>query len=85
MMFLRQKFSLSTSRGLLMTSAMRCQWRGFMALLDMSSRSGHMSLKSSIVFLRALKAGHSFRPLGSLRHLESWSYFLRRIFFKVAD
>ena len=68
-MFLKLKFSASTSKGVWMASEILCQWRAFMALFDMSSKSGHMSLKSSMVFLRALKAGHSLRAFGSFRHL----------------
>ena len=45
------------------------QWRVFIALLLMSSRRGQTSLKSSMVFFKAKKAGHSFRAFGSFRHL----------------
>ena len=69
MMFLRQNPSFSTSNTCPVVSAIRCQWRVFIALLVISSNSGQVSLKSSIVFLRALNAGHSFNARGSLRHL----------------
>ena len=46
------------------------QWRCFMALWAIISRSGQHSLKSSIVFLRSKKACHSFRAFGSLRILK---------------
>ena len=46
------------------------QWRCFIALWAIISRSGQHSLKSSIVFLRSKKACHSFRAFGSLRILK---------------
>lgn len=58
--FLRQKPSLSSSKMCWVTSMIRCQCRGFMALLAISSSSGHMSLKSSIVRFNAWNAGHSY-------------------------
>lgn len=60
-MFFKQKSSLSNSKLYLVTSIMRCQWRGFIALFAINSSKGHISLKSSIVFLRAKNAGHSLR------------------------
>ncbi len=48
---------------------MRSQCLSFIALLAINSRRGHVSLKSSIFFFKSLNACHSFRPLGSLRHL----------------
>ena len=67
--FLRVKLSLSTSKGVPVTSSMRFQCRVFMALLAISSSSGTISLKSSIFCPSSLKAGQSFRAFGSLRHL----------------
>ena len=52
-----------------LTTSILSQWRVFIALLLMSSRRGQTSLKSSMVFLRAKKAGHSFKAFGSFLHL----------------
>lgn len=57
--FLRQKPSLSRSKTKLITSIIRCQCLGFIALFAISSRRGHISLKSSIVLFKAWNAGHS--------------------------
>ena len=69
MMLRRLKESESMSNLWPVTLVMRSQWRSFMALSAMSSRSGQVSLKSSMVCFSSRKACHSFRPLGSLRHL----------------
>ena len=69
MIFLSKKFSDSTSNLCLVTLAILSQWRSFIALLAINSRSGQHSLKSSIFFFNSLNACHSLRALGSLRHL----------------
>ena len=69
MIFLSKKFSDSTSNLCPVTLAILSQWRSFIALLAINSRSGQHSLKSSIFFFSSLNACHSLRALGSLRHL----------------
>ena len=69
MIFLSKKFSDSTSNLCRVTLAILSQWRSFIALLAINSRSGQHSLKSSIFFFSSLNACHSLRALGSLRHL----------------
>ena len=46
-----------------------CQCLYFMALFDINSRIGQISLKSSMVFFKEWNAGHSFRALGNFLHL----------------
>ena len=69
MIFLSKKFSDSTSNLCRVTLAVLSQWRSFIALFAINSRSGQHSLKSSIFFFSSLNACHSLRALGSLRHL----------------
>lgn len=71
MMFLSWKDSDSTSKVWLVTSSILFQCLSNMALFDIISSNGQLSLKSSIFFFNSLKACHSLRALGSLRHLES--------------
>lgn len=68
-MFLSWKDSDSTSKVCLVTSSSLCQCLSNMALLDIISSRGHVSLKSSILFFSWLNACHSLSALGSLRHL----------------
>ena len=80
MMFLSWKFSLSTSNLWPVTLAIRSQCRSFIALLAINSNSGQHSLKSSIFFFSSLKASHSFRAFGSLRHLSRHQYIIHSFF-----
>lgn len=68
-MFFSKNPSESTSNVCPVIWARRSQWRFIMALLDIISSSGQHSLKSSIFFFRSRNACHSFKALGSLRHL----------------
>ena len=63
--------------------AIRSQCLSFIALLAINSRSGQVSLKSSIFFFRSLKACHSFKPLGSLRH-RFWNSTKSVLIFSVS-
>lgn len=72
MMFRSWKDSDSTSKLWLVISSSLFQWRSSIALLAIISSRGQVSLKSSILFFKSLKASHSLRALGSLRHL--WRY-----------
>lgn len=67
------KFSFSTSNVCPVKFAILSQCRSFMALLAISSNKGQHSLKSSIVFFSSRKASHSFKALGSLRHLSKYN------------
>ena len=66
-----RKFSDSMSNGCPVTAAMRSQWRRCIALLDIISSSGQLSLNSSIFCFRSMNACHSFRPFGSFLHLHA--------------
>ena len=68
--FLNWNVSDSISRGCLVTVDMRSQCRGFIALLDIISRSGQLSLKSSMVFFKSINACQSLSAFGSLRILK---------------
>ena len=81
-MFLSWKVSDSKSNECPVVLEMRSQCLSFIALLAMSSRSGQVSLKSSIFFFRSLKACQSFSALGSLRHLKYVSCFLSSVEYK---
>ena len=77
MIFLSRKDSDSTSNLHPVSFSILCQCRSFMAGLAIISRRGQVSLKSSIFFFRSLNASHSFKALGSLRHLGSYEYICR--------
>lgn len=64
------KSSLSIGISVIVSSAILCQWRGFIALLAISSSRGTISLKSSIFFFSSSAAGQSFRAFGSFRNLK---------------
>ena len=68
--FLSRKLSASTSSVCPVSCAMRSQWRACIALCDIISSSGHVSLKSSIVLRSSSYACHSLSAFGSFRHLE---------------
>lgn len=70
MMLRSLNVSASTSKPWPVSSVMRRQWRGIMALFVISSSRGQHSLNSSMVFFRSRKACHSFRARGSLRQLQ---------------
>lgn len=71
MIFLNLKVSFPTSRLCPVRAAILFQCLSIIALLDMCSRSGQHSLKSSMVFFRSKKACQSFKARGSFRHLQS--------------
>ena len=66
---LRQNPGLSKSNVKPVICWIFCQCLYFIALLLISSSNGQMSLKSSMVFFKVWKAGHSFKPLGNFLHL----------------
>lgn len=69
MTFFSVNSSLSTSNGQLRSFSSLSQCRSFIDLLAIISSRGHVSLKSSIFCFNSMKAGQSFIPFGSLRHL----------------
>ena len=70
MIFLRENVSDSMSKVCPVRAAIRSQCLCFMALLAMSSSRGQLSLKSSMVFFKSMKACQSFKARGSLRQLK---------------
>ena len=60
MMSLRENPGLSNSNLNLVRFSILVQCLNFIALLDINSRIGQMSLKSSMIFLRSWNAGHSW-------------------------
>ena len=69
MMFLSENVSDSMSNVCPVSPAIRSQCLCFMALFAISSSSGQLSLKSSMVCFKSWKACQSFSARGSLRHL----------------
>ena len=69
MMFLSMNVSDSKSNVCPVRVDILSQCLAFRALFVMSSSRGHVSLKSSIFFLRALYAGQSFKARGNFRQL----------------
>lgn len=70
MIFLSWNDSDSMLNVCLVSSSILFQCLSSIALLDIISSKGQLSLKSSIFFLSSMNAGHSFSALGSLRHLK---------------